>query len=273
VKAQQADVPIRHAPEGGVLDRALALARFLRDGCPWDAAQTPATLQPYLLEEAHEAAEAIMAGDSAALAGELGDLLLNLAFQIVMAEEAGAFGRADVVAALEQKMRRRHPHLYGDGPRESWADLKARERVGAPAGILDGVGRGLDPLLAAYRLQARAAEVGFDWSDWRGAWDKVREEVDEVRAELESGDTEKLLDELGDLQFAVVNLVRLAGAHPAPALTLANAKFARRFAGVERLAAQRGVSIGSATLDELDVLWDEVKRRERGGGTPQADGG
>jgi nucleoside triphosphate diphosphatase len=264
VKAQQADLPSPDAPEGGVLDRALALARFLRDGCPWDAAQTPASLQPYLLEEAHEAAEAIMAGNAAALAGELGDLLLNLAFQIVMAEEAGAFGRADVVAALEQKMRRRHPHLYGDGPRESWAEIKARERAGAFAGLLDGVGRGLDPLLAAYRLQARAAEVGFDWTDWRGAWEKVREEVDEVGHELEAGDAERVEDELGDLLFAVVNLVRLAGTHPSSALARANEKFARRFNAAEALAAERGVVFGQATLEELDVLWDEVKRRERG---------
>jgi uncharacterized protein YabN with tetrapyrrole methylase and pyrophosphatase domain len=113
-------------------------------------------------------------------------------------------------------------------------------------------------------VQARVAEFGFDWSDWRGAWEKVREEVDEVRHELEAGDTARLEDELGDLLFAAVNLVRLAGAHPAAALARANAKFERRFAGVEALAAERGVEFGRASLEELDVLWDEVKRRERG---------
>jgi MazG family protein len=267
VSQSQAENPPPGPPSGGTLDRALALAAFLRAGCPWDAAQTPLSLQPYLLEEAHEAARAIAAGDAGALRDELGDLLLNVAFQVVMAEEAGAFGRDDVVRAVEQKMRRRHPHLHG-GVHEPWEAIKARERMerGAAESILDAVPGGLDPLLRAYRVQARVAELGFDWSDWRGAWDKVREEVDEVGHELASGDADRLEDELGDLLFAVVNLVRLAGAHPTSALSRANAKFERRFAGVEALAAERGVVFGQATLAELDVLWDEVKRRERGGG-------
>lgn len=260
----QAENPPPGPHSGGTLDRALALAAFLRARCPWDAAQTPLSLQPFLLEEAHEAARAIAAGDAAALRDELGDLLLNVAFQVVMAEEAGAFGRDDVMRAVEQKMRRRHPHLYG-GEHEAWAAIKARERAerGDPRSILDAVPDGLDPLLRAYRVQARVAEFGFDWSDWRGAWDKVREEVGEVGHELEAGDTEKLEEELGDLLFAIVNLVRLAGAHPTSALSRANAKFERRFSGVEALAAERGIVFGQATLEELDVLWDEVKRRER----------
>ncbi|HET7230737.1 MAG TPA: nucleoside triphosphate pyrophosphohydrolase [Longimicrobium sp.] len=262
----QAENPPPGPHSGGTLDRALALAAFLRARCPWDAAQTPLSLQPYLLEEAHEAARAIAAGDTGAIRDELGDLLLNVAFQVVMAEEAGAFGRNDVVRAAEQKMRRRHPHLYG-GQHEPWAAIKARERAGRglPDSILDAVPEGLDPLQRAYRVQARVAEFGFDWSDWRGAWDKVREEVDEVGVELLAGETEKLEEELGDLLFAVVNLVRLAGAHPTSALSRANAKFERRFGGVEALAAERGIEFGSATLEELDVLWDEVKRRERAG--------
>jgi MazG family protein len=193
-----------------------------------------------------------------------------VAFQVVMAEEAGRFGREDVVAGVEQKMRRRHPHLYGGQP-EPWNAIKARERAGRGGAetILDAVPGGLDPLSRAYRVQARVAEFGFDWSDWRGAWDKVREEVDEVGHELASGDAEKLEEELGDLLFAVVNLARLAGAHPTSALSRANEKFARRFGAVEALAAERGVRFGQATLEELDRLWDEVKRRERAaGGTP-----
>jgi MazG family protein len=266
VKPSQAGT---HAPPpapGATLDRALALAEQLRAGCPWDAAQTPRSLLPYLLEEAHEAATAIAAGDAAALRDELGDLLLNLAFQVVLAEEAGSFGREEVVAGLEQKMRRRHPQLYGGEP-GSWGEIKARERGPAPAGepILAAVPAGVEPLARAYRLQARVAEFGFDWSDWRGAWEKVREEVEEVRAELEAGDAPRLHDELGDLLFAMVNLERLAGAHPVTVLAGANAKFAARFAGVEALAAERGVVWGQATLEELDLLWDEVKRRERGG--------
>lgn len=264
MKPSQAETPPPAGTSGGTLDRALALAAFLRARCPWDAAQTPLSLQPCLLEEAHEAAHAIAAGDAAALRDELGDLLLNVAFQVVLAEESGAFGREDVVRRVEQKMRRRHPHLYGGEP-ESWAAIKAREHAerGAGESILDAVPAGLDPLSRAYRVQARVAEFGFDWSDWRGAWEKVREEVDEVGHELKSGDTEKLEEELGDLMFALVNLVRLAGAHPTSALSRANAKFERRFGGVEMLARERGIVFGQATLEELDVLWDEVKRRER----------
>ena len=269
MKPSQAETP-PPAPPGGTLDRALALAGFLRANCPWDAAQTPLSLQPYLLEEAHEAAHAIAAGDPAALRDELGDLLLNLAFQVVIAEETGAFGRGDVVERVEQKMRRRHPHLYG-GAREGWDAVKARERAerGGGGAILDAVPAGLDPLTRAYRVQARVAEFGFDWSDWRGAWEKVREEVDEVGHELETGDAERVEDELGDLLFAMVNLVRLAGAHPTSALARANEKFARRFRAVEALAGERGLVFGQATLEELDVLWDEVKRRERGGGAAE----
>jgi MazG family protein len=269
VKPSQAETPPPAPPPGGTLDRALALAGFLRANCPWDAAQTPLSLHPYLLEEAHEAAHAIAAGDAAALRDELGDLLLNLAFQVVIAEETGAFGRGDVVERVEQKMRRRHPHLYG-GAHEAWDAIKAREHAERGGGaILAAVPAGLDPLARAFRVQARVAEFGFDWSDWRGAWEKVREEVDEVGHELRAGDAERVEDELGDLLFAMVNLVRLAGAHPTSALARANAKFERRFAGVEALAAERGLVFGQATLEELDVLWDEVKRRERAGGAAE----
>lgn len=251
---------------GGVLDRALGLVEFLRARCPWDAAQTPASLQPLLLEEAHEVAEAIAAGDEPGLRDELGDLLLNLAFQVVLAEERGAFGREEVAAGLEQKMRRRHPHLFGLGGAGSWAEIKARERAerGGGEGLLDGLAPGMDPLLRAYRIQERVAEVGFDWPDPGGAFDKVREEVEEVRHELAAGDADRLEDELGDLLFAAVNLARLARVHPTTALARANAKFSGRFGALERLARERGVVLGRASLQDLDVLWDEVKRAEKG---------
>jgi ATP diphosphatase len=263
VNRTQAETQPSAEPSGATLDRALALVEFLRAHCPWDAAQTPSSLVKYLLEESHEVVDAIAAGDEAELKGELGDLLLNLAFQVVLAEERGAFGRGDVAAALEQKMRRRHPHLYGLGEAEPWDEIKARERGGAPRPMLDGLASGLDPLLRAFRIQQRVAEVGFDWDDARGAWAKVREEVEEVGAEL-GGDPDRLKDELGDMLFAMVNLVRLSGADPTSALARANAKFARRFGAVERLAADRGMVLGRATLAELDVLWDVAKRRERG---------
>jgi MazG family protein len=251
------------ADAGGVLDRALALVEFLRARCPWDGAQTPASLTRYLLEEAHETAAAIAAGDPAALRGELGDLLLNLAFQVVIGEESGAFTREEVVAELEQKMRRRHPHLYGLGKAEPWESIKARER-GAPGdSILDEVPAGLDPLLRAFRVQDRVSRVGFDWDDPRGALEKVREEAEEVGRELAEADPARLEDEVGDLLFAAVNLARLAGQHPSAALGRASAKFERRFRALERLAAERGLDVAEAGLARLDRLWDEVKHAER----------
>lgn len=266
MNSPQADRP-EPAPPAGVLDRALALVEFLRAHCPWDAAQTPQSLRRYLLEEVHEVVEAIQLEDDAELRGELGDLLLNLAFQVVLAEERRAFDREDLVAGLEDKMRRRHPHLYGLGEAETWEVLKARERAAtdtpSDGGLLADVSPGLDPLERAQRIQERVARVGFDWPDWRGAWQKVHEEVEEVSAELEAGRTDEIEAEIGDLFFAVVNLARLSGVHASTALARANAKFIRRFSEVERLAGERGVVMGEADLEALDRLWDEAKRSER----------
>ena len=243
------------------LDRALQLVRFLRANCPWDAAQTPQSLVPYLLEESHEVSDAISAGDDAELSAELGDLLLNIAFQIVLAEERGAFTAEEVVAQLEAKMRRRHPHLYGDGPAQPWEQLKAQERASADQTLLSGLAAGLDPLSKAHRIQERVSTVGFDWADARGAFEKVAEELEEVREALEAEPSDALEEELGDLLFAVVNLTRLAGTHSLQALQRANRKFTRRFDALEALAAQRGIVLGKASLEELDALWEEIKRR------------
>ncbi len=250
--------------EGGALDRALALVRFLRIECEWDRAQTAESLVPHLLEETHEVVDAIHSGDARALEGELGDLLLNLAFQIVVAEESGQLDAASVYARLETKMIARHPHLFGDGVRRDWEALKASERrQESPAdegGVLSGMATGLDPLTKAFRIQERVARVGFDWEDHRGALLKVEEELEEVRDALRSESPDQIDEEIGDLLFAVVNLARLAGAHPTTALARANAKFQERFAGVERLARERGLDMESAGLEALDALWDEVKR-------------
>lgn len=243
------------------LDRALALVRFLRANCPWDAAQTPRSLLPYLLEEAHEVAEAVADGDDPALLAELGDLLLNVAFQIVLAEERGAFSAEEVVNELERKVRRRHPHLYGGGPAEPWETLKAREAQ--RDSLLEGLPRGLDPLSRAHRIQERVSAIGFDWSDWRGAFEKVAEEVEEVRGALEAEPLPALEEELGDLLFAVVNLTRLAGTHALNAMQRANTKFTARFEMLERLARERGVRLGEASLEALDALWEEVKASEK----------
>jgi len=246
-------------PGPGDLDRALALVRYLRVHCPWDRAQTPLSLIPHLLEETHEVVDAIRDGSREALEQELGDLLLNLAFQVVLAEETGSFGAASVYRRLEEKMVRRHPHLFGDAERQDWEALKAAERSGG-GGVLSGLARGLDPLTKAHRIQERVAGVGFDWEDHRGARAKVAEELEEVREALDGGSPEAVEEELGDLLFAVVNLTRLAGAHATTALDGANQKFHRRFERLEELARERGIRLENAGLTALDELWEELKR-------------
>src|SRR5207249_9065833 len=253
--------PPESARGDGALARALALVRDLRARCPWDRAQTRETLRPYLVEEALELDQALRDGEPAALRDELGDLLLHLAFQIVVGEEKREFDAETVTRALEEKMWRRHPKLFGDSQtsdHEGWEKVKRRER-GAGSRTLRGLPPSLPPLLMAYRLQERAAGVGFDWPDARGPLEKVREELTEV--ERATGNVERgtIEEELGDLLFAVVNLARKLAIDPRAALERANDKFQRRFEAVERLAGQRGVDIGHAGLDELDKLWDEVK--------------
>jgi ATP diphosphatase len=247
------------------LGRALAMVRDLRTRCPWDRAQTRETLRPYLVEEMLEVDHAIAGGDPVRIRDELGDFLLHLAWQLVLAEERGEFSADDVADTMERKMRRRHPHLFELGPPEPWEQIKRRERTESVLGVLPP---GLPDLLAAYRLQERAASVGFDWPDVEGPFDKVREELAEVERELETHGpglhgvaSDALTDEIGDLLFAAVNLARKAGVQPGPALDRANRKFKARFGAVEHLAASRGIDVGSAGLAALDELWNEVKRQ------------
>ena len=247
------------------LGRALSLVRDLRTRCPWDGAQTPQTLRPYLVEEALELDHAIQSDDPEALRDELGDVLLHLAFPIVIAEERSQFNAEVVTRSLEEKMWRRHPHLYAGAQgadHAGWELVKRREpRAGGKRGTLAGLPPTLPALLAAYRLQERAAGVGFDWPDAAGPMAKVQEETAEVARAAEEGRTEQVEEEVGDLLFAVVNLARKLNVEPNAALERANQKFTRRFEGVEALAEERGVQIGRASLEELDKLWDEVKRR------------
>ncbi|MDQ6886960.1 MAG: nucleoside triphosphate pyrophosphohydrolase [Gemmatimonadota bacterium] len=241
------------------LQDALAMMRDLRVRCDWDARQTHDSLRPYLIEEAHELDDALRSGDVGSIRDELGDMLLQVLFHSVIAEEAREFDAADVADAMVSKMRRRHPHLFGGGARVPWEKMKASSR----ASLADGLPSGLPSLHRAHRLQERAAGVGFDWSDSSGPAQKVEEELGEVRELLAGSPDERGLEaELGDLLFACVNLCRKAGVHAAIALDRASDKFVRRFEGVEGLAAERGLVMGEARLDELDLLWDEVKRRE-----------
>ena len=246
------------------LDDTLALMRDLRARCEWDAVQTHDSLRPYLTEEAHELDDALRARDDRAVRDELGDVLLQVLFHSVIAEERGAFTMRDVADALIAKMRARHPHLYGDGERVGWERQKAQARTS----IADGLPVDLPALHRAHRLQDRAAGVGFDWPDADGPAEKVQEELAEVREELTASRERgvhpiapdaKLEEELGDLLFAVVNLCRKANVHASVALDRANMKFVHRFQAIERLAAERGIDVKTAGLEVLDGLWDEVK--------------
>jgi MazG family protein len=262
---------MQESSDDGQLGEALALMRDLRKRCEWDAAQTHESLRPYLLEEAYEVDDAIRAGDDALLREELGDLLLQVLFHSVVAEERDAFGLRDVARSFIAKMKARHPHLYGEGARVPWEKLKATKRTS----IVDGLPADLPALHRAFRLQDRAAAVGFDWPDASGPLDKVEEELEEVRREITAAPPrdvghapvydaahEALESEVGDLLFAAVNLSRKLGVHPALALDKANVKFARRFHKIERLAVERGIDVHTAGLEALDELWDDVKREE-----------
>jgi nucleoside triphosphate diphosphatase len=248
--------------DNSALDRAMAMVRDLRARCPWDRAQTRDTLRPYLVEEALELDHALAEGDSRMIRGELSDLLLHLAFQLVLAQELGEFEPDDVALELETKMRRRHPHLFGLGEPEPWEAIKRRERRGQ---VLAGIVPTLPSLLMAYRLQERAASVGFDWPDTSGPTAKVREELAEVEHELQAEPGPGLTDEVGDLLFAVVNLARKAGVQPGIALDRANRKFRQRFGELEQVAAERGIDVATAGLELLDTLWDEVKAKGTSG--------
>ena len=248
------------------LEETVALMKDLRRRCEWDAAQTHESLRPYLLEEAYEVDDAIRSGNDTLLREELGDLLLQVLFHSVVAEERGAFDFGDVAEGFLRKMKSRHPHLYEGGERQSWEGMKAKRRDS----IVDGLPADLPALHRAFRLQDRAAGVGFDWPDPSGAAAKVEEELAEVRAEVARGaepspygvPDARLEEELGDLLFAVVNLSRKLGVHPSLALDKANVKFASRFQSIERLAGERGIDVRTAGLEVLDGLWEEVKKKQ-----------
>ena len=247
--------------EKPALGRVMDLVRDLRERCPWDRVQTRATLRPYLVEEVLELDHAIGEADPDAIREELGDFLLHLAWQLVLSEEEGTITADALADQVVRKMQRRHPHLFALGPREPWEALKRRERT---RGTLDDLPPALPPLLMAFRLQERAASVGFDWPDADGPLAKVKEETIEIERETATGDRDALEDELGDLLFAAVNLARKLDIQPGPALERANRKFVRRFRQIETLAAARGVNLEGAGLEALDELWEEVKVTERG---------
>ena len=254
------------------LDDTVALMRDLRRRCDWDAAQTHESLRPYLIEESLELDDALRQGDSPLMREELGDLLLQVLFHSVIAEERGEFDVHDVARGLIAKMQARHPHLYGDGVKEPWERMKSKKRES----IADGLPLSLPPLHRAHRLQDRAAGVGFDWPDTAGPAIKIEEELAEVRQHLDARGPidshappaldsahDELESELGDLLFACVNLCRKAGVHASLALDKANAKFERRFRIVEDEVRRRGLELSALSLEELDAIWDSVKSLEQ----------
>lgn len=271
----------RPAPSADLrpIDRLLEIMARLRspeDGCPWDLEQTFATIAPYTVEEAYEVADAIERGDLADLKDELGDLLFQVVFHARMAEERGDFAFDDVVRAINDKMVRRHPHVFGDetyadldAQKAGWEQLKAAERAGrgkiGPASLLDDVPVGLPGLTRAVKLSKRAAGVGFVWPTVQDVVKKLHEEVGEMLAEIEAGDLEKARNEIGDVLFVVANLARTLDVDPEDAVRYTNAKFVRRFKYIEAKLTERGKTPDQSDLAEMDGLWDEAKAVERAG--------
>ncbi len=267
------------------IQRLLTIMARLRDpqgGCPWDLQQTFATIAPYTVEEAYEVADAIDRGDLDDLKDELGDLLFQVVFHARMAEEQGAFDFCDVVAAISDKMERRHPHVFAgmsiadsDALNAMWDAEKKKERLAkhgdaADASALAGVARGLPEWQRAVKLQKKAATVGFDWPGPAPVIEKLKEELEEVRVEFDAlaaapGSAEvrdRLEDELGDLLFVAANLARHAKVDPGAALRRANHKFERRFRAMETMAAADGVRLSDLPLDAQDAYWDRAKAAE-----------
>lgn len=260
----------------------MAALRTPKTGCPWDLEQTFETIAPYTIEEAYEVADAVTRGDLDDLRDELGDLLLQVAFHARMAEEQGAFDFGDVVAAITEKLIRRHPHVFGDARNLTpdqvkglWAKIKAEEKAERDArrrmagqepsssGVLSGVSAGLPTLGRALKLQAKAGTVGFDWNDPKAVLEKISEEAAEISAAIDGGSHDDAVEEVGDLMFAVVNLARHLKVDPETALLRANAKFERRFASIERALAGAGKAPQQATLAEMDALWNAAKAAEK----------
>ncbi|WP_293575834.1 nucleoside triphosphate pyrophosphohydrolase [Phaeobacter sp.] len=263
-----------HDQSAGI-ERLLEIMRRLRDpnqGCSWDIQQDFATIAPYTIEEAYEVADAIDRQAWDELKGELGDLLFQSVFHAQMATEAGHFTFQDVVATMSNKMVQRHPHVFGDESRDKsaeqqtadWETVKAAERAEkAQTGTLDGVAVGLPALLRAYKLQKRAARVGFDWPAVTDVIDKIAEEAAELVEARDTLTQSEVEEEFGDLMFVMANLGRHLGVEPEAALRRANAKFIRRFEGVEAKLAARGKRPEDSDLAEMDALWDEVKAEAR----------
>ena len=260
------------------IERLREIMHILRapGGCPWDAEQTHESLVKHLIEEAYEVAEAVRSGDRDAIVDELGDLLLQPVFHAEIASETGRFDLDDIAAAISEKLIRRHPHVFGDATADDpdavlsqWNEIKAAEagRGGAGEGkdsVIRKTNEGLPSLMAAQKIQKQVAKVGFDWPELQPVLEKVREETDEVAEALASADSGRVGEEIGDLLFAVVNLARKSGHEAEVLLHEANTKFVERFRQCEGVFRQRGECLESASLEEMDAVWDSIKSAEEG---------
>ncbi|WP_084419133.1 nucleoside triphosphate pyrophosphohydrolase [Henriciella litoralis] len=266
------------SPSPTEFERLKTIMARLRDpdgGCPWDLEQDFATIAPYTIEEAYEVADAIEREDFDDVRDELGDLLLQVVFHSQIASERGLFTVEDVARSINEKMVRRHPHVFGDAESRNsteqtvaWEEIKAAERANKPAAsedtsALNGVAKALPALMRAEKLQKRAARTGFDWTNADDILSKLDEEVDEVKDAISGGNLADIEDEIGDLIFVAANLARRHKLDPEIALRKANAKFERRFRAMETLAASKGQIFSDLSLDEQDGLWREVKRLEK----------
>lgn len=241
----------------------------LRVKCPWDAKQTNESLRPNTVEEVMELSDALMRDDVADMRKELGDVLLHIIFYAKIADEDGRFDIADVCDSLREKLVFRHPHVFGtvhvddaEQVTQNWEQLKLKEKGGNKT-VLAGVPASLPALIKCYRIQEKAANVGFDWEKREDVWNKVREELAEVEAEMKRGDVENEEKEFGDLIFSIVNAARLYGVHPDTALEKTNRKFMSRFNYVESKATKAGKHLKDMTLGEMDALWNEAKKLEK----------
>lgn len=248
--------------------RLLDVMDTLREKCPWDRKQTYESLRPNTIEETFELCDALIKHDTKEICKELGDVLLHVVFYAKIGSEEGQFDIADVCNKLCDKLIFRHPHVYGEAEAQSagevsqlWEQVKQKEKDGNKT-VLSGVPDSLPSLIKAYRIQDKARNVGFDWSKREEVWDKVHEEMDELRTELEKDDKENSTNEFGDLLFSLINASRLYGINPDNALERTNRKFISRFSYVEQRAKEQGRELKDMTLEEMDRLWNEAKQQE-----------
>ncbi len=253
----------------GKLERLIDIMKLLRspDGCPWDREQTHESLKRYLIEETYEYLEAVDEDDKRHMCEELGDVLLQVVFHAQIAGENGDFNIEDVINGICDKMIHRHPHVFGDVSAETsgqvlknWEEIKKKEKgIEDQTSVLQGVPKNLPALMRSHKVQQKAAQVGFDWSDTKDVFAKIREEIDELEAEYNKADRDGIADEFGDVLFSVVNLSRFLKVHPELSLTQATNKFIGRFEYIEKAAAGQGKKLNDMSLDEMEALWEEAK--------------